>query len=170
MCPGRSRRSLAACRASSESSGCWKRSRWLTHLARSACTCSQSRSICTWSVASWDAVLAGCARAVSPGRGTRRPGLEHAQHRRRHADLPGLPWRLWPSPKRRSSSCSSGSIAFPKPSSLQRIPYLFWRARVRWLQGRHDEVRDLYEQIVALEHSSTARRPLSRRCSRCCKA
>ena len=39
----------------------------------------------------------------------------------------------------------------PQAVIIQRIPYLFWRARVRWLQGRHAEVRALYEQIVALE-------------------
>jgi LuxR family maltose regulon positive regulatory protein len=41
----------------------------------------------------------------------------------------------------------------PHGVMIQRIPYLFWRARVRWLQGQHDEVRDLYAQIVALEQA-----------------
>jgi LuxR family maltose regulon positive regulatory protein len=39
----------------------------------------------------------------------------------------------------------------PQDITLQRVPYLFWRARIRWLQGRYGEVRALYEQIVALE-------------------
>jgi LuxR family transcriptional regulator, maltose regulon positive regulatory protein len=41
----------------------------------------------------------------------------------------------------------------PHDVMIQRIPYLFWRARIRWLQGQHDEVRALYEQIVALEQT-----------------
>jgi LuxR family maltose regulon positive regulatory protein len=41
----------------------------------------------------------------------------------------------------------------PQDITIQRIPYLFWRARIRWLQGRHDEVRVLYEQIAALEQA-----------------
>jgi LuxR family transcriptional regulator, maltose regulon positive regulatory protein len=41
----------------------------------------------------------------------------------------------------------------PPDIIIQRIPYLFWRARVRWLQGRYDEVHALYEQIVVLEQA-----------------
>jgi LuxR family maltose regulon positive regulatory protein len=41
----------------------------------------------------------------------------------------------------------------PHGVMIQRIPYLFWRARIRWLQGQHDQVRDLYAQIMALEQA-----------------
>jgi LuxR family maltose regulon positive regulatory protein len=39
----------------------------------------------------------------------------------------------------------------PSGVTIQHLPYLFWRARLRWLQGRHADVRADYEQIVTLE-------------------
>lgn len=37
----------------------------------------------------------------------------------------------------------------PQAVVIQRVPYLYWRARVRWLQGRYEEVRELAAQIAA---------------------
>ncbi len=39
----------------------------------------------------------------------------------------------------------------PSGVTMQQLPYLYWRARLRWLQGRHTDVRADYDQIVALE-------------------
>jgi LuxR family maltose regulon positive regulatory protein len=39
---------------------------------------------------------------------------------------------------------------------IQRTPYLYWLARVRWLQGRHDEVRALHAQVAATQQAHGA--------------
>ncbi len=41
----------------------------------------------------------------------------------------------------------------PQAVVIQRIPYLYWRARVRWLQGRHAEVREHAAQIAHLRQT-----------------
>ena len=41
----------------------------------------------------------------------------------------------------------------PAELTAQQIPYLFWRARLRWQQRRTDELREGAQRIVALEQA-----------------
>jgi LuxR family maltose regulon positive regulatory protein len=41
----------------------------------------------------------------------------------------------------------------PETFTIQQIPYLYWRARLRWQQRRYDEVRTAAHRIAALEQA-----------------
>jgi ATP/maltotriose-dependent transcriptional regulator MalT len=41
----------------------------------------------------------------------------------------------------------------PESFAIQQVPYLYWRARLRWQQRRHDEVRAAAQQVAALEQA-----------------
>jgi LuxR family maltose regulon positive regulatory protein len=41
----------------------------------------------------------------------------------------------------------------PESLTMQQLPYLYWRARLRWQQRRYDEVRAAAHRIAALEQA-----------------
>jgi LuxR family transcriptional regulator, maltose regulon positive regulatory protein len=95
----------------------------------------------------WDATLAKCAELY-------RLGEELGVQAWRVIDVGGVPPICLASRGDMAAAEAALEQLFvwidriPQSVIIQRIPYLFWCARVRWLQGRHDEVRALYEQIV----------------------
>jgi LuxR family transcriptional regulator, maltose regulon positive regulatory protein len=41
----------------------------------------------------------------------------------------------------------------PETFTIQQVPYLYWRARLRWQQRRYDEVRAAAQRIAAIEQA-----------------
>lgn len=101
---------------------------------------------CNWRRGDWDTVLDQCAELY---RLSDEQGMQ-AWSRLRVGGMPPLCLAL-------RGDLAAAEVALvdllawidrvPANIVIQQIPYQYWHARVRWLQGRHADVRAIYQRI-----------------------
>jgi LuxR family maltose regulon positive regulatory protein len=114
-----------------------------------------ARIYCQFWRGSWDAAVAGCAELYRLGEALGVPTWRTievgalpplcAAYRGDLATAEAELDRLFVWVKR-----------IPAAYTVQQIPYLFWRARLRWQQRRIDDVRGAAQQIASLEQAHGA--------------
>jgi LuxR family maltose regulon positive regulatory protein len=111
-----------------------------------------ARIYCNFWRGNWDAAVAGCAELYRLGKALDVPAW-------RTIEVGALPPLC--AAFRGDMATAEAELErlfywidrVPKSFTIQQIPYLYWRARLRWQQRRYDEVRAATHLIAALEQA-----------------
>jgi LuxR family maltose regulon positive regulatory protein len=101
---------------------------------------------CSWRRGDWDSVLEQCAELY---RLSEEQGMQ-AWSRLRVGGMPPICLAArgdLPAAEAAAADLLGWIDRIPSNIVIQQIPYHFWHARVRWHQGRHADVRAIYQRI-----------------------
>jgi LuxR family maltose regulon positive regulatory protein len=111
-----------------------------------------ARIYCHFWRGNWDAAVAGCAELYRMGEALGIPAW-------RTIEVGGLPPLC--AAFRGDMATAEAELErlfywidrIPESFTIQQIPYLYWRARLRWQQRRYDEVHAIAHRVAALEQA-----------------